>query len=70
MSGFFNLTLSLMRDQNLHLIKFNVSANVINYLRSFLAFFIVFSNIMISAFDPTAFTAFTTIDVGASIDIQ
>lgn len=42
-----------MRDCRLHLIKFNNSANVINYLRSFLAFFIVFTNILVSAFDPT-----------------
>ncbi|XP_055311196.1 ninjurin-2 isoform X2 [Sitodiplosis mosellana] len=52
-SGVLNLSLSLMRDCRLHLIKFNNSANAINYLRSFLAFFIVFTNILVSAFDPT-----------------
>lgn len=52
-SGVLNLSMSLMRDCRLQSRKFNKSANIINFLRSFLAFFIVFSNVMVSAFDPT-----------------
>lgn len=63
-SGFLNLSLSLLRDCRLHLDQYENSANFLNYVRSFLAFFIVFFNVMISAFDPTTIlpTTYATIE--------
>ncbi|XP_037032749.1 ninjurin-1 isoform X3 [Bradysia coprophila] len=54
-SGFLSLSFSLMRDCRLHLVEYHNSADIINYIRTGLAFIITFLNLLVSAFDSSIF---------------
>lgn len=54
-SGFLSLTCSLMRDCRMHLSEYHNSANIINYIRTALAFVIIVMNLLISTFDSSPF---------------
>ncbi|KAL5276460.1 hypothetical protein ACFFRR_001968 [Megaselia abdita] len=50
-SGILSLSLSLMRDCRLHLKEYQMSANIINNIRTGMAIFTTMLNLFISAFD-------------------
>lgn len=54
-SGFLSLTFSLMRDCRLHLVEYHNSADIINYVRTGIAFIITVLNLLISAFGSSIF---------------
>ncbi|XP_037924830.1 ninjurin-1 isoform X4 [Hermetia illucens] len=51
LSGLLSLSLSLLRDCRLHLPEYHRSANLMNHLRTALAFLTIMVNLFISAFD-------------------
>lgn len=61
-SGFLSLSFSLMRDCRLHLVEYHNSADIINYIRTGLAFVITFLNLLVSAFDSSIFK-YNVVDV-------
>lgn len=61
-SGFLSLSFSLLRDCRLHLVEYHNSANIINYIRTGIAFVITVLNLLISAFDSSIFK-YNIIDV-------
>lgn len=49
-----NLSFTLIRDRQLHLIEYHWSANLLNSIGTVLALLITLLNLFISALDPSA----------------